>query len=284
MPNTQKNVVEAELIRYIKQYQGCNYLNTKICCYVYDSSSLAKEIIPEYVSIMKTCSNYLQSMKNVLPSTDSTVKCDETYVFIEKIEDSVDSASFLINSAFWDIKTRVHFIAYNPVPTGQVKYKVLKNIWYQQIYNFVFVIVDEAFEIISFNYFTRKKTTLLKTSRTFCKDLFPDKMKNMERATVRIALAEHYPYATWNEKNNSFMGPDVYLMTLFARITNCRLEVFNFRNISQSIDSLRRKEVDIVFTGLFQVRKDTKIFPNYFRTFNFNAYKQDLKNILWNYS
>lgn len=250
----QNKFVETELSRYIKQYDGCNSLDRKLCCYIHDNSNLSKDIVSKYISTQETCSNLLQSMEQRTTGSNKSVKCDDIYVLIGKIKETVGIGKFFENSTFWDQKSKVHIVVYTPVLTKEVTYKVLKYIWNQKIYNFLFVIVNREFEVFSYNYFTKAKLKLTKNSSAFCENLFLDKIKNMQGATIKVALLQHIPFVYWNEKNDSLIGADVNLMNLFARITNCRLKVLNYRNKLRAFDSIRK--VDIFFTGMFQVRKD----------------------------
>lgn len=159
----------------------------------------------------------------------------------------------MINYTFWASETRVHFIFCTQIDTKDFLYPALSNIWEQKIYNFVFVIVQQKFKVYTFNNFIKKKISVAKPSKMFCKNLFPDKIKNLEGKTIRVAVFEKIPVGYWDEKTKSFKGPDIDIMNYFAEITNCTLEVYGKLDSYGAVDSLRSNETEISFVSILQV-------------------------------
>lgn len=251
--STHDKVVEKEIVRYKEKYEKCS-TNRVTCFYTNDGTSEAKDITNLFISNQQNCSTLLWQGRKEERTYSHAFKSQDIFVFFGKLNNIIDKASLMINYTFWATETRVHFIFCTQVDTKEFLYSVLQNIWQQKIYNFVFVIVRRKFEVYTFNNFVTKKISNVKPSKRFCSKLFPDKIKNLEGRTIRVAVFEKIPTGYWDQESQSFIGPDIDIMKHFAEITNCSFELYGKLDSYGAVDSLRSNESEISFVTILQVR------------------------------
>lgn len=243
-----------ELTKYMENFEQCDILSRKTCAFTYESSSIARKVLTNFLLIQKGCTVLLHPISFAQDNQNLT-EVEDYFIILDTRESVLDMAAHLTNSTFWMRSTRVHFLLCAKVTSRKFLYPVLHNIWQQKIYNFAFVIVVDTLEVYIFNDFLSKKISLIDASdKYFCDNIFPDKIQNLQGATVRVAIFEKFPLFFWNNATKSYEGAEVQVMNLFASIINATLKISYKPSDSIAVDGLHNNKTDIVFVGILQVR------------------------------
>lgn len=249
----QQNIFVKEIMKYKEKYDECN-MTSSTCFYIHDDTTVAEDVTNSFISHEEKCAALLWSEDCKETDYNDTFLTHDVFVFFENWENIMVKFRSLTNYTFWAAETRVHFIVCTGINTEEFIYRALNSIWEHKIYNFVFIVFCERFKIYTFNNFTANKISFVEYSETFCQNLFPDKVKNLEGRTVKVSVFEKKPIGYFDETTGSFRGPDIEIMNYFAEIINCTLKVYGKLDSYGAIDSLQRNETDIIFVAILQVK------------------------------
>lgn len=266
----ENNLIENNLTKYIEIFKECCLIPRGTCFYTSDNDDHVKQIMNRFISSLNNCASLVMPKKNNRSDSSNIVQAHDIFVFIEKTENILDGMKYIKKSKLWVPQTRVHIIFCSQLETKRFIPSTLQNIWNLNIYNFVFVTVQQRVGVYTFNNFLTKKINFIETFEKlkFCQQLFFDKVRNLQGISLRVGLFEKLPIIYWDEESECFKGPDAEIMKLFLRFTNSTSKTFYTTDSFISVDSLHKNETDIIFVGILQVSKYFLFYFNIFLVMN----------------
>lgn len=230
------------------------------------------ENIYSVVAVLGTCDNYTRDIsswfisnyvKNPVIIGNDNYKNNNIFVpkakiifcFIEEFEDIQTFLTRNKQKDFWYNLGYFHFIITKEISKYLNLRRIFVTIWENFIVNFVLVFIhDNKTEVLSYNPFNKTIYNYTKVPLQQ-KIIFPNKLKNLYKHTLRVAMFNDFPRNFY--KKGKFHGRDATLLELFTSKINATLKYIITNQKTNEFKEIHTliltQKADFSFIGHFQI-------------------------------